>query len=106
MAVEDKSSLGAIPNLTEYFYLLKYDEITRANPCTLHLTLCINVVTLNQILPEKWRNFVSRKRFCALGLGLRLELGLRLSLGLCLELRLAEIRLNIFSVKLPFGQVY
>jgi len=47
-------------------------------------------------LPEKRRHFVSSKTFCALELGLGLRLGLEL----------AEIRLNTFSVKRPFGQVY
>jgi len=39
-----------------------------------------------------------RKGFCALGLGI--------GLGLRLRLELAEIRLNMLSVKRPFGQVY
>jgi len=38
----------------------------------------------------------SRKGYCALGLGLGLGLGLES----------ADIRLNTFSVKRPFGQVY
>jgi len=42
----------------------------------------------------------SRKRFCALGL----KLNFKLELGLRLEL--AEARLNTFSVKRPFRQVY
>jgi len=50
--------------------------------------------------------------FCALGFGfglgleLGLGLGLELELGLRLRLVLAEIRLNTFSVKHPFRQVY
>jgi len=47
-------------------------------------------------LPEKWRHFVFPKGFCALRLGL--ELGLKLEL--------AEIRINKFSIKRPFGLVY
>jgi len=42
--------------------------------------------------PKNDVSLFSRKGFCALGLGLGLEL--------------AEIRLNAFSVKRPFGQVY
>jgi len=43
-----------------------------------------------------------------LGLELRLGLilGLELRLGLILGLELAEIHLNTFSVKRPFGQGY
>jgi len=51
---------------------------------------------------------LSEKVFCALvlglGLELRSELGLELRLRLGLELM--AIRLNMFSVKRPFGHVY
>jgi len=50
---------------------------------------------VSEHLPKSDVILFSRKRFCAFGLGLGLRLGYEL----------AEIRLNTFSVKRPFGQV-